>query len=65
MISLWLNSLIPFDLVFDEAGRLSYERKLLTTFKKAGNGKYYLPKGVYQIIFDSDAFDEERRLIIE
>nr|WP_311456095.1 hypothetical protein [uncultured Capnocytophaga sp.] len=56
---------IPFDLVFDEAGRLSYERKLLTTFKKAGNGKYYLPKGVYQIIFDSDAFDEERRLIIE
>ena len=56
---------IPFDLVFNEEGRIAYEKKLLTTFKKADNGKYYLPKGNYQIIFESDAFDEERVLVIE
>ena len=56
---------IPFDLVFTEEGRIAYEKKLLTTFKKADNGKYYLPKGNYQIIFESDAFDEERVLVIE
>jgi len=56
---------IPFDLVFNEEGRVAYEKKLLTTFKKASNGKYYLPKGTYRIIFDSDAFDEERTLVIE
>ena len=56
---------IPFDLVFTEEGRIAYEKKLLTTFNKADNGKYYLPKGNYQIIFESDAFDEERVLVIE
>ena len=34
---------IPFDLVFNEEGRIAYEKKLLTTFKKADNGKCYLP----------------------
>jgi BNR/asp-box repeat domain protein len=56
---------IPFDLTFVEEGRIAYEKKLLTTFKKADNGKYYLPKGNYQIIFDSDGFEEERTLVIE
>ena len=56
---------IPFDLTFVEEGRIAYEKKLLTTFKKADNGKYYLPKGNYQIIFESDGFEEERTLVIE
>ena len=56
---------IPFDLTFVEDGRIAYEKKLLTTFKKADNGKYYLPKGNYQIIFESDGFEEERTLVIE
>ena len=56
---------IPFDLTFVEDGRIAYEKKLLTTFKKADNGKYYLPKGNYQIIFESDGFEEERTLLIE
>ena len=56
---------IPFDLTFVEEGRIAYEKKLLTTFKKADNGKYYLPKGNYQIIFESGGFEEERTLVIE
>ena len=56
---------IPFDLTFVEDGRIAYEKKLLTTFKKADNGKYYLPKGNYQIIFESGGFEEERTLVIE
>ena len=56
---------IPFDLTFVEEGRIAYEKKLLTTFKKADNGKYYLPKGNYQIIFENEGFDEERTLVIE
>ena len=56
---------IPFDLTFVEEGRIAYEKKLLTTFKKADNGKYYLPKGNYQIIFENEGFEEERTLVIE
>ena len=56
---------IPFDLVFNEEGRIAYEKKLLTTFKKADNGKCYLPKGTYQLIFEVEGFEQERTLVIE
>ena len=56
---------IPFDLTFIEDGRVEYEKKLLTTFRSSDNGKYYLPKGTYRMVFQSDTFDQERTLTIE
>ena len=38
-----------YDVTFSKKGKKDFEKKNSTTVKKAGNGKYYLPKGKYTI----------------
>ena len=57
---------IPYDLTMSYAGKTAYEKSLQKIFLPiATDGKVYLPKGRYTIIFTlPDGFEEERTLDI-
>ena len=57
---------IPYDLSISPEGKLAYEKSLQKIFlSTATDGKVYLPKGRYTVIFTlPDGFEEERTLDI-
>lgn len=57
---------IPYDLSFSDTGKLMYEKSAQRLFLVAApNGKVYLPKGKYTVVFNvENGFEEERELEI-
>ena len=57
---------IPYDLSISPEGKLAYEKSLQKIFlSTATDGKVYLPKGRYTVVFTlPDGFEEERTLDI-
>lgn len=57
---------IPYDLTISNVGKVMYEKSLQKLFlTSASNGKFYLPKGKYKVVFNiGDGFEEERDLEI-
>ncbi|GIM59306.1 WD40/YVTN/BNR-like repeat-containing protein [Capnocytophaga canimorsus] len=56
---------ITYDLTISDVGKVMYERKLQKLiFTTAVNGKVYLPKGKYTIVFSTENTEEERTLEI-
>ncbi|MDO5104586.1 hypothetical protein [Capnocytophaga sp.] len=57
---------IPYDLTISNVGKLMYEKSMQKLFLvSATDGKVYLPKGKYKVVFNiGDGFEEERDLEI-
>lgn len=56
----------PYDLTLTEEARLAHEKqKQRVLYKKASDGKYYLPRGIYQLVFEGDLILEERFLEVK
>ena len=57
---------ITYDLTISEVGKIMYEKTLQKLFlTSSSDGKVYLPKGKYTVVFSIDnGFDEERELDI-
>ncbi len=57
---------IPYDLTISNVGKVMYEKSLQKLFlTSATDGKFYLPKGKYKVIFNiGNGFEEERDLEI-
>ncbi|MDO4228329.1 MAG: hypothetical protein Q4C98_00815 [Capnocytophaga sp.] len=58
---------IPYDLTISNVGKVMYEKNAQRLFLTSSvDGKYYLPKGKYKVVFSiGNGFDEERELEIK
>ena len=58
-------NILSYDLAFSKSGKAAYVKKVKTELKEANDGKTYLPKGKYEIVFEGNGVKEKVPFEIE